>query len=434
MFAYSMVPRFLNLQFPKLKNMLKNYIKIALAVLKRRKFFTFVSLFGISFTLTIIIVITAIFDHLFSAAYPDINRDRELYITSLKMTSQKKGNTYEGEMSPYFFDNYISKLKSANIKVAMHTEAKIAYTYANNKKLDLNIKYTNAQFWEVFQYAFIEGKPFTTQQIDNNEKVIIISDQTRADYFDGDKNAVGNYVEIDNNRYRVIGVVKRVSAAFKFQYGDAFLPYTESKSARLTSKNNDGPFIATILVDEKKNLSKVQQEYHQMISKVRLDGSTYDKMHSYAGSYLSTFTRSFADSDSSDSGVGQFYSIISLIIILFLLLPTLNLINLNISRITERFSEIGVRKAFGASSKVLAIQFVVENIILTLIGGLLGLALSFIVIQFFNNSNYINNLQLSINFTVLFFSLLACLMFGFLSGVYPAWRMSKLHVAVALKS
>jgi putative ABC transport system permease protein len=281
--------------------MLKNYIKIALAVLKRRKFFTFVSLFGISFTLTIIIVITAIFDHLFSAAYPDINRDRELYITSLKMTSQKKGNTYEGEMSPYFFDNYISKLKSANIKVAMHTEAKIAYTYANNKKLDLNIKYTNAQFWEVFQYAFIEGKPFTTQQIDNNEKVIIISDQTRADYFDGDKNAVGNYVEIDNNRYRVIGVVKRVSAAFKFQYGDAFLPYTESKSARLTSKNNDGPFIATILVDEKKNLSKVQQEYHQMISKVRLDGSTYDKMHSYAGSYLSTFTRSFADSDSSDS-------------------------------------------------------------------------------------------------------------------------------------
>jgi putative ABC transport system permease protein len=112
----------------------------------------------------------------------------------------------------------------------------------------------------------------------------------------------------------------------------------------------------------------------------------------------------------------------------------LNLINLNISRITERFSEIGVRKAFGASSKVLAIQFVVENIILTLIGGLLGLALSFIVIQFFNNSNYINNLQLSINFTVLFFSLLACLMFGFLSGVYPAWRMSKLHVAVALKS
>ena len=51
--------------------MLKNYFKIAIAVLKRRKFFTFISLFGISFTLTILIVLTAFVDNVTGANYPE---------------------------------------------------------------------------------------------------------------------------------------------------------------------------------------------------------------------------------------------------------------------------------------------------------------------------------------------------------------------------
>ena len=55
-----------------------------------------------------------------------------------------------------------------------------------------------------------------------------------------------------------------------------------------------------------------------------------------------------------------------------MLLPAVNLVNLNASRIMERASEIGVRKAFGASSRTLVGQFVVENVVLTLIGAALG--------------------------------------------------------------
>jgi putative ABC transport system permease protein len=115
-------------------------------------------------------------------------------------------------------------------------------------------------------------------------------------------------------------------------------------------------------------------------------------------------------------------------------LPTLNLININITRIMERSSEIGVRKAFGASSRTLVYQFIVENIILTLLGGIIGLILSFITIEIINSQNLIANLELSINFMVLFIGLLVCLVFGLLSGVYPAWRMSKLNVVTALKA
>ena len=68
--------------------------------------------------------------------------------------------------------------------------------------------------------------------------------------------------------------------------------------------------------------------------------------------------------------------------VLFMSLPAINLVNINLSRILERAPEIGVRKAFGATSRTLVGQFVVENVVpLTLVGGLLGWALSAVVLR-----------------------------------------------------
>src|SRR5436305_14859400 len=60
----------------------------------------------------------------------------------------------------------------------------------------------------------------------------------------------------------------------------------------------------------------------------------------------------------------------------FMLLPTINLVNINLSRILDRASEIGVRRAFGASSRTLVGQLLIENLVLRLIGAVLGLVLS----------------------------------------------------------
>src|SRR5882757_8343310 len=96
--------------FPHYSNvthMLKNYFKIAIAVLKRRKFFTFISLFGISFTLTIIIIVAALTDHVLSAGYPDTDRDRELFVTRMKYKGSKNGSSISAGPSFYFFDHYV---------------------------------------------------------------------------------------------------------------------------------------------------------------------------------------------------------------------------------------------------------------------------------------------------------------------------------------
>ena len=82
--------------------MLKNYFKIAIAVLRRRKFFTFISLFGISFTLTILMVATAFMDKVLSPDYPDLKRDRSLYVDRIEIRNSKEGWVNMGNVSLHF--------------------------------------------------------------------------------------------------------------------------------------------------------------------------------------------------------------------------------------------------------------------------------------------------------------------------------------------
>jgi putative ABC transport system permease protein len=408
--------------------MLKNYFKIAIAVLKRRKFFTFISLFGISFTLTILIVLTAFIDNLTSANYPEVNRDRSLYIISIRQRDPKHNGQMTGPASYYFMSHYAGSLKTP-AKIAISSLFVPTNTYVNNKKLVINMKYTNDAFWDVLQYQFLEGKSYTQQQIDNSERVAVISEDIKKEYFGDVPSVVGKYIEADNVQYRITGVVKSVPVTMPVSYADLFVPYTVSKTD-YRAKTYNGNYTGILLANSKSDLSKIQEEYANIVSKIPPENKDFTEISSSADSYL----RSFISISNRDNGVAIIITVIVLFALFVMLLPTLNLININISRIMERSSEIGVRKAFGASSKTLVYQFITENIILTFLGAVIGLLISFIILQVINNSDLITHLHLTINFTVLFYSLVACLFFGLLSGVYPAWRMSRLHIATALKA
>ena len=410
--------------------MLKNYFKIAIAVLKRRKFFTFISLFGISFTLTIMMVVSAFMDDVFSAKYPDTNRDRSLYVNAVKQENTAKGYTQMGPASYHFFDYYVGQLKTPQ-KVAVSSTFQPSNTYVNNKKLVINLKYTNAAYWEVLEYNFIEGKSFTRKQVDNAERVAVISEETRDNYFGGGP-VVGKYIETDNVQYRITGVVRNVPITRFLVYSDMYLPYTVSKS-NFREKRLYGSYTGILMANSPADVDKMRSEFNTMAAKIPVENKEFDRVFVHADTYLASFTRQIIG-NSTNAGVTTFYMLITLIALLFMLLPTLNLININISRIMERSSEIGVRKAFGASSKTLVYQFIVENIILTLIGGAIGILLSILALQCINNSGLLANLSLHLNLNVLGYSLLSCLVFGLLSGVYPAWRMSRLHVVTALKA
>jgi putative ABC transport system permease protein len=408
--------------------MFKNYFKIAITVLRRRKFFTFISLFGISFTLTILMVASAFIDKVVNDTYPDRKRDRSLYINHMELRGKDAMNS--SALSYHFLSHYVGSLKTP-VKLAISSNFQSTNTYVNNRKIVINYKYTNADYWEVLEYEFLEGKAMSKQQISNAERVTVISEDMKKEYFGEDSGpVVGKYLEADNVKYRVCGVVKNIPITAYSLYADIYLPYTVSKIDLLHDKGYMGEFNAIILAANKGDVPKMQKEFDQMIPKLAMPDKQFNKIYSHADPYIVGFVRS---GNEEKSGVTYAILALSLFALLVMLLPTLNLVNINITRIMERSSEIGVRKAFGASSSTLVYQFIIENMILTFLGGIIGVFFSVIAMYFINDAKLIANLDLGLNFTVLAYALITCLVFGLFSGVYPAWRMSRLNVVTALK-
>lgn len=415
--------------------MLRNYLKITLAVMQRRKVFTLISLFGISMTLSILIVLTAFYEHLFSANYPESNRDRSLYATLIEEVRTEEGGMRRGPMSLSYIKKYIQPLKSAE-KVGFSTQPNTVNTYGNGKKLRLFFKYTDPVFWEITQFEFLEGRPYTQRDIDNNEQVAIINDETRDDYFGKGVSPIGKIIEINGQYLRVVGVVRGCPITRVLVSADVYMPYNLQKKDPEASLSLGGEYTAIVLGKTKADLPKIEQEYSELVPRIPL--STYggfkpDKLNARLSPYFESLVRDMFFGSAGDTARVRFFTFLAVFALLFMSLPAINLVNINISRILERASEIGIRKAFGASSRILVGQFVTENIIMTLIGGLLAILISALFLWWFNHSQLIAYADLTINWTVVAVALLLSLVFGLMSGVYPAWRMSRLPAVEALR-
>lgn len=297
--------------------MLKNYFKIAIAVLRRRKFFTFISLFGISFTLTILLVLTAFIDKVISNTYPDRKRGRSLYINTI----EEKGKEDKSSSSPsyYFLKHYAGSLKTP-VEQTIFSRYSGTNTYINNKKIAVNYKYTDENYWDVLEYDFIEGKPYTQKQIDYADHVAVISEDMKNEYFGDDvPSVVGKYIEADNVKYRVTGVVKNIPITTYMLYSDIYLPYTVSKTD-YKSKGYLGSSLSILLAKSPSDLPKIQKEYEQVVARIPMESKNFTKLYSHAESYMASYVNTGSE---DQPGVTLVLTVISVFVFLFLLLPTL---------------------------------------------------------------------------------------------------------------
>lgn len=398
--------------------------------MRRRKFFTFISMFGISFTLLILVLVTSFIEHLLGPNYPEWNRDNMVYIIRLSQQNEKGDSQRSGPMSFSFAQRYVKTLKTPE-KIALSSFPMPTNAYANGKKINMLHRYTDAQFWELTQFDFLEGRPYTQQDIDQNAFVAVINDRVRDDYFGKNATAVGKTIEFDSRSYRVMGVVSGVPVVRVHTTSDVWLPYNTSKDD-LKSPELNGGYLAMLQTKAGESPEAIKTEYAAVIPTIKPHDPKFNVLSSNADSYTTTFTRLILGSD-TDSGVRTLFILLSAFTLLFMLIPALNLINLNISRILERASEIGVRRACGASVKQLIVQFTVENVLIAVIGGAVALTLAAIFIWGFNNSEIYPNADLRINWRVAGIAFILSIIFGLMSGVYPAWRMSKMAPAEALK-
>jgi putative ABC transport system permease protein len=410
--------------------MLKNYLKTALTVLRRRPFFTAVSLFGISFTLVVLMVATAMMDHLFAPLPPEVRQGRTLGIYHARMTGPH--STWNGRPGYAMLDKYARNLPGVE-RMTIATTTGTVYSYLGGNRVKSELRRTDAEYWRVLDFNFVEGGPYTDQDVGNGAFVAVINVATRDRFFGGAP-AVGRTLEADGQTFRVIGVVPNVPSVRLASSADIWAPITTAKSDNFRHELI-GACIALLLARSPADFPAIKAELDTRLLTARLpDPKQYNQLVAPAESFFDSVAGELFSSPSDRrSHPERLWAAILIAMALFTLLPTVNLVNLNVSRIMERASEIGVRKAFGASSRILVVQFIVENLMLTLTGGALGLLGSWLVLRALNASNLVPYAAFQVNLRVFGYGLVLAVFFGLVSGVYPSWRMSRLNPVQALK-
>jgi len=416
--------------------MLKNYLIMAFKVLLRRKFFTLISLACISTTLAILIVAATIVDNYIGNVPPETKKDRTLTVYTVALGYPGGGHTY----GPAAYE-FLSKL--ADIETLPNIEmASIATTYpsltpgteaiSEDVSVRVNMRRTDGKYWKIFEFDFLEGGPFTEEDMTNANYVTVINQSTRKKLF-GAGPSIGRSILLDGLRYKVKGVVKDVPGFQMAAYSDVWIPISTSKSNAYLNDGHVGLFMGIILAKSRHDFPLIKSEYLSRVKEVPLPdmfseaySSTLTPLELVAEIFLFAGTGTLFDEGHS----GTIVMILTIVVILFLILPVINIVNINLCRMSERASEIGVRKAFGASSLVLIGQFVAENFILTLIGGILGVFFSMGTIHILNATGMESYY---FHYRMFLVGLVAIFVFNLLSGGYPAWRMSRFHPVDALR-
>jgi putative ABC transport system permease protein len=410
--------------------MLKHYLTMTLAVLKRRPFYTAISLFGISFTLLVLMVVAAMADHALAPMAPESRQDRMLGVHSARMFGPD--SAWSSDAGYLLFDKYARNLPGVE-ELTIFSSFQTVSTYLGDQRITSNMKRTDAAFWRVFDFTFLEGGPYGRADVDDARFVAVVSRATRERLF-GTGSGLGKTFEADGQSFRVVGVVENVPDIRSVPYADLFVPITTAKTDAYKRELMEG-FQAVALARTPDDLPIIREEFNARLSRIELPNKAYTTLVAPFETKYDAIAREtpLADRSSPERQGSKLTALVVVLAVLFVTLPTVNLVNVNISRILERASEIGVRKAFGAPTRQLITQFVVENVILTLLGGAIGLVLSALVLRAMNQSGFIAHSAFAINARVFAYAVLMAIAFGVISGVYPAWRMARLHPVEALK-
>jgi putative ABC transport system permease protein len=408
--------------------MLRNYLLTAWNVFMRRKLFTAINLVCIVLTLVVLMVITALLESAFYPTGVEGNSDRMLQVISIR--AQGSTTTSTTPLGYKLVETYLKPMQSVE-RVAVTTLPRTVSAYQDATVTELQMRRTDADYWKVLAFTVLAGRVLNADDLARGRFVAVVNATTARRLFPGQA-AVGRKVSIAGQVFEVCGVVE--DAMQINAYADVWAPITTFPSTDYRQQFS-GEFTAILLARSRADLPQIQREVERIARTVVFDDpKKYQRALFWADTKLDLFARvTVGDTDVPDSGAGTVLALIGGAMLLFMLLPALNLVNLNTGRILERSAEIGVRKAFGATSAQLVVQLVIENVVLCLAGGLIGLLCTEAVLWWLQGANLIPYLKIHLNFTVFCYGLLITLVFGVLSGVIPAWKMSRLDPVHALK-
>jgi putative ABC transport system permease protein len=414
--------------------MLRNYLLTAYKVFMRRKLFTAINLACIVLTLVVLMVISALLDTAFWPTGVEGKSDRMLQVYGMRsQRTNDKGQPAgmrTGLLGYKTITRYFKPMTSVERVSAITTTSEVS-VYQGGRVSRRALRRVDADYWKIMNFRLKAGR-LPDEEDDRLGRMVAVVNATTARQLFPDRAAVGQRISVEGQAFVIIGVVDDVNHLNA--YADIWAPLATFPSTNYRNEVT-GNFAVLLLARSPADLPRIRSEVEHIAATIEPVGDQiFGKTTFWADSKLDVFARSrFGRQGDADSGAGRLLSFIAGGMLLFMLLPALNLVNLNMGRIMERSAEIGVRKAFGATSMQLANQLVIENVLLCLAGGLVGLACAQGVLWWLEATRLSPYLDVHVNVKVFGCGMGLAFVFGLLSGVIPAWRMSRLDPVHALK-
>jgi len=265
------------------------------------------------------------------------------------------------------------------------------------------------------------GSFFNTTQMKGSAKVAVVGPSVRDDLFGENANPVGQIVRINNMDFQVIGMTKaKGGSGFNNQDDIIYVPLTTAQHYFSGDQYVNNISIAATdqnaMASVQQNITDLLLKRHKITDPEKADFSLMNQndILSTASSITNTFTILL----SSIAGIS-------------LLVGGIGIMNMMLTTVTERTREIGLRKAVGIKKKNINYQFLAEAVVLTLLGGIIGVILGWIASMLV--THFASSLQTSISLSAVFLAFGVSAAVGIIFGFYPARRAANLSPIEALR-
>ena len=290
--------------------------------------------------------------------------------------------------------------------------------YKGNDMFQIDLGGTEEGYAAGGQAEMLEGRFLTDVENAHHAPIVVIGEDVGKALF-SNESAVGKSVDLDGHSLEVVGVMKRPAASFPGQQDSrVMLPYFTMKKLYPTAKEN-----MLIVVPKPGRMAAAEDEVRAVLRVERRDG--FSKPDSFA---IST----------SEQMVEDFRKITSVTALVMVVLSSIGLLvggigvmNIMLVSVTERTREIGVRKAIGARRSDIVVQFLTEAVVLTALGGMVGMAFGWTISMLARL--IFPSLPTSVPLWAAGLGIVVSVGIGLVFGIWPANKAARLDPVDALR-
>lgn len=300
-----------------------------------------------------------------------------------------------------------------------------------------NNRGTDAEFWKIYDHELKQGRYYTPEEVASGSLVTVVTEST-ARRMCGATNPINTRVKIDQVDRTIIGVVADHSRLATCASGDVFTPvdindnYDEFGSIAVALLKKHG-------VDDNYIRDQVKGRYAHLATRLAESGRR-PVYHEQPYDQETIFNCTYGSNGTPDIKSIRKERAISLLVLL--LLPAINLSSMLNSRIRRRIGEFGIRRAFGCTRRRLYTDIVTENLLMTLIGGVVGLVLSLVFAYSYSGlfaSGWdpvfeTPEVSMLLNWRIIGAALLVCFILNLISASVPALKGCRLKTVNAINA